>query len=155
MATNKCGKCGRSLTPVQIGLPCPDCGSVDREIAISDRLIGEDKAGKDEVAKRLASEHFQIEAGLTQIFRIIASPEVEFSDAEPIKLLEVNTATPASGVMPLYFGPAPACGILYPSVIVEVTPDEFEQIKAHELKLPEGWAIGEELFNAVDSSRGQ
>ena len=88
MATNKCGKCGRSLTAVQIGLPCPDCGSVDREIAISDRLIGEDKAGKDEVAKRLASEHFQIEAGLTQIFRIIASPEVEFSDAER-KVLEL------------------------------------------------------------------
>ena len=62
----------------------------------------------------------------------------------PIKLLEVNADTAPSGVMPLHFGPAPAGGIPYPSVIVEVTPDEFERIRAHELKLPDGWTIGEE-----------
>ncbi len=30
------------------------------------------------------------------------------------------------------------------SVIVEVTPDEFERIKLQELKLPDGWSIDEE-----------
>jgi len=63
----------------------------------------------------------------------------------PIKLLEVNTNTFASGVMPVYFGPVRASGILYPSVIVEVTPDEFERIRSHQLSLPNGWMIAEEL----------
>ena len=30
------------------------------------------------------------------------------------------------------------------SVIVEVTPDEFERIQSQELKLPDGWTIDEE-----------
>ena len=47
--------------------------------------------------------------------------------------------------MPLYFGPAPASGIPYPSVIVEVTPDEYLKIQSHELKLPAGWDHWEEL----------
>ena len=47
--------------------------------------------------------------------------QAEVVRAEPIKLLEVNENTVAAGVMPLYFGPAPASGIPYPSVIVEVT----------------------------------
>ena len=29
-------------------------------------------------------------------------------------------------------------------MIVEVTPEEFERIKVHELELPEGWTIDEE-----------
>ena len=64
---------------------------------------------------------------------------------QPIKLLEVNEATVAAGVMPLHFGPVPASGIPFASVIVEVTPIEFEKIKADELKLPDGWVLGQEL----------
>jgi hypothetical protein len=45
--------------------------------------------------------------------------------------------------MPLYFGPAPASGIPYPSVIVEVSPNEFKKIQSDELKLPEVWTIGD------------
>jgi hypothetical protein len=56
--------------------------------------------------------------------------------------------------MPLHFGPAPASGIPYPSVIVEVTPDEFKKIQSHELKLPEGWEIGEELARPTDVTGG-
>jgi hypothetical protein len=33
----------------------------------------------------------------------------------------------------------------YPSVIVEVTPDEFEMIQRKELPLPEGWMVGKFL----------
>jgi hypothetical protein len=40
--------------------------------------------------------------------------------------------------------PVPGSGIPYPSVIVKVTPDEFERIKVQELKLPDGWTIDEE-----------
>jgi hypothetical protein len=44
--------------------------------------------------------------------------------------------------MPLKFDAAPASGIDYPSVIVEVTPDEYESIKKNELSLPIGWFLG-------------
>jgi hypothetical protein len=47
--------------------------------------------------------------------------------------------------MPLQFGPAPASGLHYPSVIVEVTPDEYSRIQSGELKLPDGWTLGEEI----------
>ena len=41
----------------------------------------------------LAQKHYQIEAGLTQIFRITGSAEVELRPLEPIKLLEVKENT--------------------------------------------------------------
>ena len=93
----------------------------------------------------LAQRHYELESGLTQIFRITDQAEPSVVRAEPIKLLEVNENTVESGIMPLHFGPAPASGIPYSSIIVEVTPNEFERIRSHELKLPEGWEIGEEL----------
>ena len=37
--------------------------------------------------------------------------------------------------MPLeHFGPAPASGIPFSSIIVEVTPSELEKIRSHELR---------------------
>jgi len=105
---------------------------------------------KDEVAKELAKKHFQLEAGLSRIFRLKGAADIEMKSSEPIKLLEVNAATAPTGVMPLHFGPAPASGIPYPSVIIEVTPDEFEKIQLKELQLPEGWAIDEEFAKSVD-----
>ncbi len=83
--------------------------------------------------------------GLSRIYWVTAPSETESSAAEPIKLLEVNQNTVESGVMPLHFGPAPASGIPYPSIIIEVTPNEFEKIRTHELTLPNGWEIREEI----------
>jgi len=99
---------------------------------------------KDEVAKKLADAHFELEPGITRIFKLRGRPDAEASPDTPIKLLEINADTPPSGIMPLYFGPVPGSGIPYPSVIVEVTPDEYEKIKVRELELPDGWTIGEE-----------
>ena len=96
---------------------------------------------KEEAAKELASKHYQVEAGLTHIYRITGGAEA--SPAEPIKLLEVNQYTVPSGIMPIQFGPVPDRGIHYPSVIVEVTPEEYQRIRDEELRLPSGWAIGD------------
>ena len=98
---------------------------------------------KDEAARHLARKHYEVEAGLTGIFRLTGSAEAEANEREPIKLLEVNPATIPTGVTPLHFAPAPAAGIDYPSVIVEVTPSEFLQIQQNELSLPRNWRIGE------------
>jgi hypothetical protein len=98
---------------------------------------------KDEEAVKLAHIHYEVEEGMIHIFRLTGSPEAEISPTEPIKLLEVNESTVPYGILPLHFGPLRAAGIHYPSVIVEVTPEEYKQIQAEELKLPNGWKVGE------------
>jgi hypothetical protein len=104
---------------------------------------------KDTAAEKLARRHYEIEAGVTQIFILEDKAEAavvrggESRTSDVIRLLEVNRNTPPSGeVIPLGFGPMPASGIRYPSVIVEVTPQELEDIKANRLPLPNGWSIG-------------
>ena len=108
---------------------------------------------KDEEAKELAEKHYQVEAGLTHVIRISGSAEVEFRPNEPIKLLEVNENTVPSGIMPIQFGPSPASGFHYPSVIVEVTPDEFAKIQTGELRLPNDWRLGETIPRPAECER--
>jgi hypothetical protein len=100
----------------------------------------------------LARKHYDLEDGLSQIFVTVNADEAGRS--EPIKLLEVNENTVESGIMPLHFGPAPAAGIRYSSIIIEVTPNEFEKIQSHELKLPEGWEIGGQLPKPAENLGG-
>jgi len=101
---------------------------------------------KDEEAIELAKKHYQIEEGLTHVIRINESSNVKVVEPdERIILLEVNTNTVPAGIMPLQFSPVPSAGIHYPSVIMEVTPDEFEKIQTGELKLPNDWTMGEEI----------
>lgn len=100
---------------------------------------------KTRVARELARKHYLVEPGLKHVFRLTTAAERELIGTEPIKLLEVNENTIAAGVMPLHFGPAPGIGIPFSSIIVEVTPHEFELIRSHQLKLPDDWQIAEEL----------
>jgi hypothetical protein len=99
---------------------------------------------KDAVVTRLAEAHFALDPGIERIVRLLTSPDREADPREPIKLLEVNSGTTASGIQPLYFGPHPASGVFYPSVIVAVTPEEYEQILREPQQLPEGWTMGTE-----------
>jgi hypothetical protein len=102
-------------------------------------------AAKDDAAKKLAEMHYRIESGITRIFRIRGSAENEIQANEPIKLLEINRDTVSAGVMPLRFDPVPGRGIPFSSVIVEITPDEFEQLCQQKLLLPDGWKVAEPL----------
>lgn len=108
---------------------------------------------KDEEARQLAEAHYQVEPGITHIFRVTGSADAELRANEPIKLLEVNQDTIPSGIMPLQFGPAPAQGFHFPSVIIEVTPEEFAKIQAQELKLPDGWSVGDFLPRPTDNGK--
>jgi hypothetical protein len=93
---------------------------------------------KDQVARELIAEHFAIEPHLQAVYRIVA--ENEASATEPIKLLEVNAATVATGgVTPFEF--APTQDVPFPTVIAEVTPVEFAALQADESKLPKGWRL--------------
>jgi hypothetical protein len=118
-------------------------------------LTAEEKAivtDKAKAAKDLALKHFKIEPGMTQIFTIWEEPQYEALPSTPIKLLEVNQNTVTSGIQPLGFDAVPSAGIRYPSVILEVTPDEFLRIRSQQLSLPPGWTIGEAV---VRPSRGR
>lgn len=94
---------------------------------------------KDEEAVDLAQRHYEVDIGLTEVIHFTNTADLEQEASEPIKLLEVNEHTIESGVLPIHFGPAPESGIHYPSVIVEVTPEEYDRIRSNELRLPDGW----------------
>jgi hypothetical protein len=102
-------------------------------------------ATKDQEAVLLAGMHYRIETGLTQVYRVNGPVDVEIRPNEPIKLLEVNENTVSSGIMPIQFGPSPAAGLNYSSIIIEVTPDEFRQIQDRRLELPHGWKLGDPI----------
>ncbi|HEY8751112.1 MAG TPA: hypothetical protein VIM11_24225 [Tepidisphaeraceae bacterium] len=109
---------------------------------------------KEAVALRLAQAHFSVEPGIAQIFRLLADAQLESAPNEPVKLLEVNQDTTADGIRPVFFGPHPASGIYCPSVIVEVTPEEFDQIQRGSIKLPNKWRIGSEMPRPVVAATG-
>ncbi len=101
---------------------------------------------KDEVARQLAEAHREIEPTIRRIIRLVTDRE---GDArEPVKLLEVNPETSPSGILPIAFAADPP-RVPYPSIVVEVTEAEFDQIRAGSLPLPEGWRLGETLYPAA------
>jgi hypothetical protein len=97
-------------------------------------------AARDEVARKLAERDYFIHEGMVEIYRLLGQSE---GQNDPIKLLEVDSLTEPSGVMPLGFRPMPEQGIPFPSIVVVVTPQEFTRIKSGELPLPHGWRLGE------------
>lgn len=97
-------------------------------------------------ARDLARKHFEVEPGMQRVIRFAATLDPDEQLREPIKLLEVNEATPASGILPLGFGAAPDAGIRFESILIEVTPTEYEQIEQQELKLPADWKYRLEEF---------
>ncbi len=92
-----------------------------------------------EEAAELARAHYEIEPGLRAIYRL-DGPD---PNGLRIKLLEVNEQTVPSGIVPVGFPPHPASGLHFASIVIEVTPQEYEAIKRKELNLPAGWLVGE------------
>jgi hypothetical protein len=86
----------------------------------------EDRAA---AARTIAASHREIEPKITTIYRNEAL-QGEEDPNEPIRLLEVNPNTTASGIVPLVLPPHPPSGILYPSIIVEIHPTELSRLEA-------------------------
>ncbi|MEY4544394.1 MAG: hypothetical protein RL685_589 [Pseudomonadota bacterium] len=93
---------------------------------------------KDQAARALIQHHFAVEPELSAVYRILSANEA--SPDEPIKLLEVNAATVASGSVEV-FGFAPSKSTPFSVMIAEVTPEELEQLKANPLAMPQGWSL--------------
>jgi hypothetical protein len=81
-----------------------------------------------EQAMMLARENREAEPSIERIFW--------FPDTEEIRLVELTPQVPASGdrLQPFYFRAAPTDGIIAPSGIALIRPDEYRR-----LRLPEGW----------------
>ena len=100
---------------------------------------------KDMVARELAQSYAEAEEAVSKVIRVVSDREDD--ESEPIKLLEINADTPAAGVVPVIFGSSD--DVPYPSIVVEVTPEEFRKIEGGELDLPEGWKLGQVLVDTA------
>src|SRR5438128_1127748 len=85
---------------------------------------------KDETAQLLADAHFRLDQGITRIFRIV-EPD-ESSGSRPVKLLEVSPMTTEVGISPVGMTADPARGVLHSSVVIEISPNEFERLQRGE-----------------------
>ena len=121
-----------------------------RKMQMEEKMTPSSDSSREQFAKDLAQKHYEIEEGITDIFRISDRIDVEVvpsgsGNLEPIKLLEVNQNTVPSGIMPIQFGQDVASGILFPSIIIEVTPEEYQAIQNGRLVLPDGWSLGDRI----------
>jgi hypothetical protein len=103
---------------------------------ISERRQSESRR-QDMEAAALARAHYEVEPGLRAIYRLEGPDPNDLR----IKLLEVNEQTVPAGIVPVGFAPHPASGLHYPSVVIEVTPQEYEAIRHKQLDLPAGWEV--------------
>ncbi len=108
---------------------------------------------KDQTAQLLADVHFRLDQGTRRVFRV--TDVNESNDSEPLKLLEVNDMTPEVGIMPIAMPASPQREVYFSSVIIEVTPGEFERLRRGEMTLPHGWKLSEELFEQTNNAFDQ
>lgn len=96
---------------------------------------------KEKQAVELAHRHYVLEEGLEAVYQLKPT-NVAPEGVKTIGLLEVNKDTIPSGVVPLFFGPTKT--YQYPTLIIEMTPDEFEQMKRGDdsVRLPPEWELG-------------
>lgn len=95
------------------------------------------RSNPKEVAIKLAKGHRESDPS-TLLIKYFPSNNKE------IRLLEVSKTAPTTGeIMPFRFGPDASNGIYYPSIVILLSPNEWEQIQAGGLKLPRGWSLKE------------
>jgi len=105
---------------------------------------------RDTAARELIAWHFRVEPELQRVFLLRAS--VDTSADAPIRLLEVNASTPATGSIEP-FGFSPTDDVPFRTVIAEITPEEYERLRSDPsaLKHPPGWELSfaEEITRPV------
>ena len=90
----------------------------------------------EEAVATLASWHTE---GLGPDVRVFSSPDPKGS---VVRLIEVSGAFPASGeARPFTFGRSK--DFPYPSSVIQVTPEEWEQIQRGAIRLPSDWELSD------------
>lgn len=91
-----------------------------------------------ETAVELAKAHKEEDPQLVAVYWV--------RDETEIRLVEVTDAvasSPQGEVLPFRFAKSPEDGIDYSSVVVLLSPSEWEQVKTKELQLPRGWDLAD------------
>ena len=90
------------------------------------------------VARMLAAAHRKADKKTVEIKLFPAKHE------NVIRLLEVSDSAPTTGeVLPFSFGTDVANGVDYPSVVILLSPTEWQQVVNKHLSLPSGWNLDE------------
>lgn len=99
------------------------------------------KPDPQKTAKKLAQGHKKFDPN-TQMIKYFPS-----NHHKEVRLLEVSSTAPTTGeMMPFRFGPDTSQGIDLPSVVILISPQEWEDVKSGRLKLPQNW----DLSKAID-----
>jgi hypothetical protein len=92
----------------------------------------------DAVAINIAKSHMTEDQSTVAIYRAQGVDEV--------RLIEVTSSVGTTNdILPFRFGPRPDVGVPYPSVVVLLSPEEWDSVKGGRLQLPEGWGSPAEL----------
>jgi len=122
-------------------------GNVSARANISSNIILE----KGKTAQQLATAHSRVAPSIQEIYYLTSAADA--APQEPVKLLEVSGSTIEAGIQPVLFSATPT--IRFPSMIVEITPREFREIKSRSKKLPHGWQLGKSLFRRHHRTGGR
>ena len=96
---------------------------------------------REEIARELVGYHIVVEDEILCAFHYVQSGG-DRAD-EPVKILEVSRATVPAGIAPVYFGATR--DVPLPVVIIEITEEEYRDVEAGRLLLPDGWDEAREL----------
>lgn len=93
-----------------------------------------------ECAIELARAHREIDPSTLDAYLVS-------EDDNLIRLVEVASSVPTtSEFFPYAFTADPDHGVPYPSVLILVSPDEWESLIAGDRKLPQGWPDARDLI---------
>lgn len=94
---------------------------------------------RDSWAKHYAVSHFETDDGICEIHYLpTGSPEREIRLLEVNRLIAVRDSAPLE---PIDFGVDRDFPTAHTLMVLDVTPDQWERIKARELTLPDGWLL--------------
>ena len=133
------------------------------------RRFSEYGSKKDLLAKAIADGHYGVDSAVTDIYRIIGPTEDDPDD--PIKFLEVDAEAIPAGIVPVYVGrydwnfapdgkrfrvdkvgDAEESRLPISVVVIDISPEEFEQLNDGKLMLRSGWELGDRYTRLVGAS---
>jgi len=100
-------------------------------------------------AMKITKKHTQLEDTISAVGYITS--DLDDNPQEPIKLLEINSASSASGFFPVTFGPTDSTP--FKRTLVELSPKEAKELEKGTLAgWPSNWKIEQWLFRKKTSS---
>lgn len=94
-------------------------------------------------ARKLSNIHRRVEDTISGVAYITSASEAD--PKEPIKVMEINSATSAAGFFPIMFGPTER--IPFTTTLIELTPKEARAVEKGTLEdWPKDWEIGKWLY---------